>query len=89
MFLKFSLSFPFFYLVPSHAIRCYDCTVLTCPLFNESRSYEVDCPNSTMCLKRIYPYKLTTGETLETFERSCANQLDKSMVCVCNILYTL
>lgn len=73
----------FFFLGSASAIRCYQCSIETCPSFNQStskESFEIDCPHSTMCLKRIYPYELTNGELVETFERGCANQLDSNKV---------
>jgi hypothetical protein len=34
----------------------------------------IDCPYSTMCVKRIYRLKLLNGEETETVTRDCAQQ---------------
>ncbi len=69
----------------SNAIRCYRCTVAPtnrhenrsqqlCLNFSESDEFVVDCPYSTMCMKKIYKYQLLSGEVIETVTRNCANQ---------------
>lgn len=73
------------------AIKCYECTVIPqrvgnetisrlCSKFEETKNFEVDCPYSTMCKKRVYRLKLQSGDWQETVERSCANQKHDTMV---------
>lgn len=75
----------FFHFLPltntglSSAIKCYRCTVnpteQTCRQFDEDNDrYIVDCPYSTMCLKKVYRLKLTDGTDSETVSRDCAKQ---------------
>ncbi|XP_050071310.1 uncharacterized protein LOC126559227 [Anopheles maculipalpis] len=72
-------------------IKCYHCTVAPpsrhqnntktqlCSKFDESSYYEVDCPWSTMCMKRIFKLKLLKGEQ-ETVSRGCAQQKNTEQV---------
>lgn len=62
------------------AIKCYGCTVDTCHTFDGSAAFEINCEYSTMCQKKIYPYRLNSGEQIESIQRGCANQEDKGMV---------
>lgn len=67
----------------SSAIRCYRCTVLPnrdpkeknhfCTKFEETDEYIVDCPYSTMCMKKIFRMRLIDNVT-ETLIRDCAIQ---------------
>lgn len=52
----------------------------TCHGFNQTAAFEKDCQYSTMCLKKVYPYRLNTGEQIESVHRDCANQEDQGMV---------
>lgn len=73
------------------AIKCYECSVQPkrqqngtvierlCSKFDESDYYEVDCPFSTMCKKRLYRYQLI-NKVQESIERGCADQKNDSMV---------
>lgn len=62
----------------SAAITCYRCTVSpttqTCRQFSESDEFTVDCPFSTMCLKKVYRLRLNDGTEQETVSRDCAKQ---------------
>lgn len=71
-------------------IKCYECHVYpkrlsndtvekVCTKFEESKYYQVDCPYSTMCKKRIYRLQLLNGNVQETIERGCAMQKNNSM----------
>lgn len=73
------------------AIKCYECFVQPkrtvnrtidkpCTKFDESRDYEVDCPYSTMCMKKTYRLQLLDGTIQETTERGCAQQKYDYMV---------
>lgn len=75
----------------SGAIKCYECTVIPqrkvnetaeklCSKFEETDYFEVNCPYSTMCKKRIYRLSLQNGEEQVTIERSCASQKYDYMV---------
>ncbi|XP_050083165.1 uncharacterized protein LOC126569827 isoform X1 [Anopheles aquasalis] len=73
------------------AIKCYRCTVAPpskhqnntkpqlCSKFEESDYYTVDCPWSTMCVKRIFKLQLLKGEQ-ETVSRDCAQQKNTEQV---------
>lgn len=73
------------------AIKCYECSVhpkrngnntsfdTVCTKFDESERFEVDCPFSTMCKKRVYRYQLI-NTVQESIERGCADQRNDSMV---------
>lgn len=73
------------------AIKCYECSVhprrqqngtsfdRLCAKFEESSFFEVDCPYSTMCKKRLYRYQLI-NKVQESIERGCADQKNDSMV---------
>lgn len=73
------------------AIKCYECTVhprrqsngtaieRLCAKFEESEQFEVNCPYSTMCKKRLYRYQLI-NKVQESVERGCADQKNDSMV---------
>ncbi|XP_058119310.1 uncharacterized protein LOC131288828 [Anopheles ziemanni] len=73
------------------AIKCYQCTVAPpsrhqnntktqlCSKFDESDLYQVDCPWSTMCMKRIFKLQLLKGEQ-ETVSRGCAQQKNTEQV---------
>lgn len=73
------------------AIKCYECTVhpkrihnvtsfdRLCTKFEEKSFFEVDCPYSTMCKKRLYRYQLI-NKVQESIERGCADQKNDSMV---------
>lgn len=77
------------------AIKCYECTVhprrqqniteRLCTKFEETDYFEVDCPYSTMCKKRVYRYQLI-NKVQESIERGCANQKNDSMVREVNVL---
>lgn len=67
------------------AIKCYRCTVgpsnrfanrtqQLCAKFSESDDFVIDCPFSTMCMKKVFNYKLLDGQTVETVSRDCASQ---------------
>lgn len=68
----------------ANAIKCYRCTVgpshrlngsqQLCLKFSESDNFVVDCPFSTMCLKKVYRYQLNDGTNVETVSRNCAQQ---------------
>lgn len=45
-----------------------------CAKFEETDDFVVDCPYSTMCMKKVYRYQLMDGKTIETVSRNCANQ---------------
>lgn len=45
-----------------------------CSKFDESRDFIVDCPYSTMCMKRIFKLPLVNKKQIETITRGCANQ---------------
>ena len=51
-----------------------------CTKFDESSDYEVDCPYSTMCMKKTYRLQLLDGTIQETTERGCAQQKYDYMV---------
>lgn len=79
----------------TEAIKCYRCTVgpsyrtenqtqQLCAKFTESDSFSVDCPYSTMCMKKIFRYQLLDGSKIETVSRSCAPQKNTSQVSDCN-----
>jgi len=66
-------------------IKCYRCTVgpsnrhanrtqQLCLKFTENDDYIVDCPYSTMCMKKIFQYELLDGKKIETVSRDCAHQ---------------
>lgn len=66
------------------AVKCYRCTVgptqrqnhtdQLCLKFDQSDDFVVDCPYSTMCMKKVYRYQLLDGRSIETVSRNCANQ---------------
>lgn len=67
------------------AIQCYRCTIgpsnryenrsqQLCSKFSESDDFTVDCPFSTMCLKKVFRYQLQNGVQVETVNRDCAQQ---------------
>lgn len=69
----------------AEAIKCYRCTVAPifrtenrtqqlCSKFSESDEFVVDCPYSTMCMKKIFRYQLQDGTNIETVNRNCADQ---------------
>lgn len=69
----------------TEAIKCYRCTVQPsyrvenrtqqlCAQFTESDEFTIDCPYSTMCLKKVFWYTLQDGTKIETVSRSCADQ---------------
>ncbi|XP_059617215.1 uncharacterized protein LOC132262095 [Phlebotomus argentipes] len=64
-------------------VKCYRCTVapsarlnhtMLCAKFDESHDYAVDCPYSTMCMKKIFRLRLMNGQEVETVTRDCAQQ---------------
>ncbi|GJQ78097.1 hypothetical protein Trydic_g2435 [Trypoxylus dichotomus] len=67
------------------SIRCYKCapvprttyvkndTVRLCSQFDYSEKYIIDCPYSTLCMKKIYSVNLTGNFTNGT-HRDCAHQ---------------
>jgi hypothetical protein len=73
------------------AIKCYECSVhpkrdqngtnsdRLCTKFEDTKAFEVDCPFSTMCKKRLYRYQLI-NTVQESIERGCADQKNDSMV---------
>lgn len=93
--MMFPLLSPFTELDNVSAIKCYHCTVAPpsrhqnntktqlCSKFDESSYYEVDCPWSTMCMKRIFKLKLLKGEQ-ETVSRGCAQQKNTEQVIICH-----
>lgn len=72
------------------AIKCYRCSVApsmnksmehqVCAKFEETDDFVVDCPFSTMCMKKIYRYQLMDGKTIETVSRNCASQKNTQQV---------
>lgn len=71
----------------ANAVKCYRCTVgpslnkamanqsqQLCSKFDESNDYVIDCPYSTMCMKKVYRLKLMNGEMSEAVSRNCADQ---------------
>lgn len=69
----------------SKAIKCYRCTVAPthrmlnrtqqlCAQFSESDEFTIDCPYSTMCMKKVFWYQLQDGTKIETVSRNCADQ---------------
>ncbi|XP_055604738.1 uncharacterized protein LOC129752973 [Uranotaenia lowii] len=72
-------------------IKCYYCTVAPpnrysnntktqlCSKFNHSDHFTVDCPWSTMCMKRIFKLQLLKAEQ-ETISRSCAQQKNTEQI---------
>ncbi|XP_062554146.1 uncharacterized protein LOC134219429 [Armigeres subalbatus] len=67
-------------------VKCFRCTVAPpnryainstktqlCSKFDHSDYYAVDCPWSTMCVKRVYKIQLMNREQ-ETISRDCAQQ---------------
>ncbi|XP_031623050.1 uncharacterized protein LOC116340607 [Contarinia nasturtii] len=68
----------------TEAIKCYRCTVTSsprenrteqlCAKFSESDEFTVDCPYSTMCMKKIFRLQLENGTNVETVNRNCADQ---------------
>ncbi|XP_055377545.1 uncharacterized protein LOC129609574 isoform X2 [Condylostylus longicornis] len=77
------------------AIKCYQCHVgvyvyqignntkqpALCSKFDWSEDYIVDCPFSTMCLKKVHKYVLNdNGDTIETVLRDCASQKYRDQV---------
>lgn len=86
-YLSFILLFCFISFISdiTAAIQCYRCTVgpsyrtenrtqQLCLKFSESDEFTVDCPYSTMCMKKVYRYQLLDGTKIETVSRNCANQ---------------
>lgn len=77
-----------------NSIKCYECSVTKsvrynnevveklCVNFNSSTEdqFEVDCPYSTMCEKKIFRLHLINRVQV-TYERGCAKQKRTSMVC--------
>uniref|UniRef100_A0A1B0CGM9 Putative conserved secreted protein n=1 Tax=Lutzomyia longipalpis TaxID=7200 RepID=A0A1B0CGM9_LUTLO len=64
-------------------VKCYRCTVapsarlnqtMLCAKFDESSYCAVECPYSTMCMKKIFRLKLMNGQEVETVTRDCAQQ---------------
>ena len=53
---------------------------MLCSKFDESDDYIVDCPYSTMCLKKVHKLQLNSGETVETVTRDCASQKYRDQV---------
>lgn len=86
-------------------IKCYRCTVgpssanryanrtqQLCLKFAETDDYVVDCPFSTMCMKKVFTYELLDGKVIETVSRDCASQKYTEQVNKCifyNYYYTL
>lgn len=69
----------------TYAIKCYRCTVgpthrvanrtqQLCAQFQETDEFTIDCPYSTMCLKKVFWYTLQDGTKIETVSRNCADQ---------------
>lgn len=81
---KFNFKLLFIFLLDiSIAIKCYRCTVgptyqsktqQLCQKFEETDDYVLDCPYSTMCMKKVYRLQLLDGKTVETVSRDCAKQ---------------
>lgn len=87
----------------AYAIKCYRCTVgpthrtnrtqQLCNQFTESDEFTIDCPYSTMCLKKVFWYTLQDGTKIETVSRNCADQKYTEQVnirvesnnCICTI----
>lgn len=75
----------------TEAVKCYRCTVgpthrtgnrsqQLCAKFSESDEFVVDCPYSTMCMKRVLSYQLQDGTKIETVNRNCADQKSTEQV---------
>lgn len=45
-----------------------------CTKFSENEEFVVDCPYSTMCMKKLFQYQLQDGTKIETVSRKCADQ---------------
>lgn len=72
-------------------VKCFRCTVAPpnryanntkpqlCSKFDHSDYYTVDCPWSTMCVKRIFKLQLMKGEQ-ETTSRDCAQQKNTEQI---------
>lgn len=82
-----------------NAIKCYECSVTKnyrqdelfeklCANFNSSTEdqFEVDCPYSTLCEKKIFRLQLL-NKVQVTFERGCAKQKRISMVKLSTIIH--
>lgn len=87
-----NLNNPFILSERSNAIQCYRCTVgpsnrfpnrtqQLCLKFSEDDEFIVDCPYSTMCMKKVYQYQLLDGKKVETVSRDCAHQKYTEQVC--------
>lgn len=73
------------FLESTEAIKCYGCTVgptnamrakgqQLCAHFERNDNYTLDCPFSTMCMKKVYKMQLLDGRMIETVSRDCAQQ---------------
>lgn len=81
----FSLSLLSLFLT-AYSLQCYKCalqvhtrrineTVLPCTRFEEnSKEFIVDCPYSTVCMKKTVTLTLSDGESVSTTMRDCAHQ---------------
>ncbi|GAB0091614.1 uncharacterized protein DMENIID0001_064700 [Sergentomyia squamirostris] len=78
-----TLLFYILFLDSAAGLKCYRCTVaptarlnqtMLCAKFDESSFFAVDCPFSTMCMKKIFRLRLMNGEEIETVTRDCAQQ---------------
>ncbi|XP_044007802.1 uncharacterized protein LOC122852215 [Aphidius gifuensis] len=73
----------------SEGITCFKCTVAPvyienkktsqiCNHFDGSEKFQVDCPQSTLCMKRTIHHRLRNGTIINTsVERGCTPQLDR------------
>ncbi|XP_054279792.1 uncharacterized protein LOC128997984 [Macrosteles quadrilineatus] len=66
-------------------IVCFYCTIQPpsrgsnqtaqlCSKFDGSNNYHIDCPHSTLCMKRTFHHSLQGGKTIQVSERGCAPQ---------------
>lgn len=84
----------------TEAVKCYRCTVAPifrtenrtqqlCSKFRESDEFVVDCPYSTMCMKKVFRYQLQDGTNIETVNRNCADQKFTEQVVIFSVLQKL
>ncbi|XP_049839442.1 uncharacterized protein LOC126284510 [Schistocerca gregaria] len=66
-------------------LKCYKCTIRPpsqysneterlCSGFDGSEKYQVDCPHSTFCMKKIFELSLQKGRTVHVELKDCASQ---------------
>ncbi|XP_059490606.1 uncharacterized protein LOC132205529 [Neocloeon triangulifer] len=79
------------------AIKCYHCSVKPavvqrgakemkppCQMFTPSKEYEIECGNSTYCMKQTYNFTLLNGSVTTVVQRECAPQTAPYQVLVGN-----